>query len=311
MSTMKRAVAASVPLVLLLGALGAGADHVQQDAVAVSFDHRGGNEWWVEVAVGGPDASRVAQVRAMDTGGAWVQLEKRSWGVWAASFRIEPGHEVRFEAVAGDGSRAQSCWFSHPQGVERCGTAPAPAVTFDHKGGNEWWVQAQVSGSPVRVQAMDTGGAWVELQRKDWGDWAASFRIEPGHDVRFRALVDGAWAESCWFTHPGGRTPTGGETCGAGTAPPPADGFDARFSPRPGNAWWVEVFVEADRPLAGVDARANGGAWVALEKRSWGAWAKSFHVPDGSIVEFRARATDGATDMSGRRGKRGRRSAAP
>ncbi|HET6399571.1 MAG TPA: hypothetical protein VFH47_08475, partial [Candidatus Thermoplasmatota archaeon] len=153
--------------------------------------------------------------------------------------------------------------------------------------------------APARVQAMDTGGAWVELARKDWGDWAASFRIEPGHDVRFRALVDGDWVESCWFTHPGGRTPGGGETCGGGGSTP-AEGFDASFRPKAGNAWWVEVFVDADRPLAGVDARADGGAWVPLEKRSWGAWARSFHVPDGSIVEFRARAADGSTDVSER-----------
>ncbi len=177
------------------------------------------------------------------------------------------------------------------------GEAAPTAATFDSRNGNEWWVQVRVTDAdPTRVQAKDTGDPWKELELKDWGDWARSFHVEPGNDVRFRAMVDGEWLVSCWFTHPAGKAPDGGETCTAGT-PTPSD-FDASFDTPGGNEWWVEVYVDGNEPLAGVEARDDGGQWVALEKKDWGAWAKSFHVEDGSIVEFRATSTDGDRDIS-------------
>jgi hypothetical protein len=66
-----------------------------------------------------------------------------------------------------------------------------------------------------------------------------------------------------------------------------------------GNAWWVEAKVVSGKPLAGVDARADGGAWHPLSLRSWGAWAASFPIPDGGLVQLRARATDGGQTLSG------------
>lgn len=202
---MRGRLAAVLLLVLALLAPVALAFHPGTGTVSrsVTFDHRTGNEWWVELVVGGPAAGSVVAAEARDTGGAWVPLTKRSWGAWAASFHIEPGHEVQFAVRFSDGKIQESCWFTHPQGVEQCGASPEPAQ-----------------------------------------DWAA-------------------------------------------------------FRPKAGNEWWVETYVDSGKPLAGVDARANGGAWISLAKRSWGAWAASFRVPDGSLVEFRARATDGATDLSG------------
>ena len=278
----------------------ASGNHVQQESGrSLSFDHKTGNEWWVEVVLGGSSASQVTRVEARDDGGAWTALTYRDWGAWAASFHVEPGHRVEFRAFFPDGASMQSCPFTHPQGAEQCGSSGGGgggAFAFDHKTGNEWWVEVLVSPRPVAVQAMDTGGAWVSLTFRDWGAWAASFRIEPGHDVRFRAQdAAGAWHESCWFTHPGGT-----EKCDGGTTPPPPEEFDATFRPKAGNQWWVETYVDANEPLAGVDARVVGGPWHALAKRSWGAWAASFHVPDGSHVEFRARSADGDSDLSGR-----------
>ena len=180
--------------------------------------------------------------------------------------------------------------------------SPAPstgAATFSGSTGNEWWVQVKVSasGATVRsVDARDTGGAWTPLTWRSWGSWATSFRVEPGHTVEYRAtLSDGRVAQSCAFTHPAGV-----QTCGASTAPAPApapapSGFGATFSNVRGNAWWVESDVTAaSGTLAGVDARVNGGSWVALGKTSWGSWAKSIHAPSGSTVEFRARSAEGA-----------------
>ena len=259
-------------------------------APAVSFTGSTGNEWWAQVKVGGADAGKVARVEAMDTGGAWVPLKDHGWG-WAASFRIEPGHLVTYRATLSDGRAATSCAFTHPGG--QCASAPAPSdggapdVAFTGSTGNEWWVQVKVGGADAgrvaRVEARDTGGAWVPLQDRGWA-WAASFRIEPGHTVEYRAtLSDGRVAQSCAFTHPQGA-------CAGSSPAGPA--FSATFRNARGNAWWVEVDVDASGgTLARVEARADGGAWVALEKRSWGSWAKSVHAT--SSVVFRAVASDG------------------
>lgn len=171
-------------------------------------------------------------------------------------------------------------------------TEPTGDVTFTHGGGNEWWVEVKVSPKPEAVQAMDTNGAWVSLAFKDWGEWAGSFRIEPGNPVKFRASHGGAWSESCWFTHPGGVS-----QCGTTTPPPTSGTFTATFKNVRGNEWWVETDVTTSGgTLAGVDARVNGGSWIALDHKSYGSWAKSFHAV--GTVEFRARATDGQQVVS-------------
>ncbi len=102
------------------------ADHSQTSAgKTVTFDHKTGNEWWVEVILRGPSAASVTRVEAQDDGGPWVALTLRSWGAWANSFHIEPGHKVTFRAIWSDAT-VTSCRFSHPAGVEDCGTAPPP-----------------------------------------------------------------------------------------------------------------------------------------------------------------------------------------
>ena len=390
-------------LILGIGALPVAAgDHRQ---TFVTFDHKGGNEWWVEVKVTPGPEEMISGVYARDDGGEWKELTLRSWGNYAGSFHIEPGHRVEFQAYRAGGMsdawRETSCKFTHPAGVEQCEPAPTftahfnPAfengfvrlgveasqpvakveytldggprtamahesngpqgpeyeswwtastnaregavfrffatsttgaevastscyrtdagavpcddpfvgpVFFDHKGGNEWWVEAYVTGGVASVEARDTDGQWTPLAKKSWGNWAASFRIEPGHQVMFRAdKGNGQWLESCWFTHPQGVTPTGGSTCEGrlGTEPDPDPStFDATFSNARGNEWWVEVDVAANEPLAKVEAKVNDGAYVMLEKKSWGSWAKSVHAPAGSMVTFRATSADGDTDTA-------------
>jgi hypothetical protein len=79
-------------------------------------------------------------------------------------------------------------------------------------------------------------------------------------------------------------------------APPP---FTATFAPTGGiNEWWVEVKVTASSPPTKVQAQANGGAWQTLAKTSYGTWAKSFNVPKGSSVVFKATSATGATVTS-------------
>lgn len=175
-------------------------------------------------------------------------------------------------------------------------SAPAPSappsgdVTFAPGGGNDWWVEVDVQGSGISgVDARDTDGAWVALAKKSWGDWAASFHIEPGHDVQYRATFsDGRVAESCWVDHP--------RVACASTASAPGDpgSWSASFSNVRGNAWWVEADVDvAGGTLARVEARVDEAPWTALESKSWGSWAKSMRAPDGSTVQLRAVSTTG------------------
>ena len=236
------------------------ADHPQagDSGETITFDHRTGNEWWVEVNVrlvtNEPESIHVDRVEARDDGGPWVQLSLKSWGAYAASFHIEPGHRVQFRAAQHGGmSDARvwtSCWFTHPAGVEQCETGtspPPPAFTFAHGGGNEWWVEAKVSPMPGKVEAMDTGGAWTPLSFRSWGEWANSFHIEPGNQVKFRALApDGVWHESCWFTHPAGvMTP-----CGGNPLPPawPVEGSFVTYYAYDGESfpnYWMETEINA------------------------------------------------------------------
>lgn len=73
----------------------------------------------------------------------------------------------------------------------------------------------------------------------------------------------------------------------------------ASFSPKAGNDWWVETRVSAPVAISAVSASVDGGLPVALAKTSWGSWAKSFHVPPGSLVTFTAKTATGETSRSG------------
>ncbi|HUR68250.1 MAG TPA: hypothetical protein VM370_03320 [Candidatus Thermoplasmatota archaeon] len=85
----------------------------------------------------------------------------------------------------------------------------------------------------------------------------------------------------------------------AAVAPLAAAGtFTASFSPSAGSEWWVQVKVSASSAPASVHARVDGGPWQALAHRSYG-WAASIHAPAGSIVQFRAKASDGSAAYSG------------
>ena len=291
---------------------GGGCAEGGDSAFDATFSGVKGNEWWVEARVSANEP--LAKVEARVDGGEWKALTLRSWGAWAASFHMPQGSLVQLRATGASGATELSgCYRWTDATPADCSSEPEPApglhATFDHKGGNEWWVELKLDANfqPDDVLARDDGGPWVHLDLRSWGHHAASFRIEPGHKVQFMAEVwqDGTLHQlvSCWFTHPEGVTPTGGATCedtaDGSQPPPPPSGFDATFSNVRGNEWWVETNVATTGgTLAGVDARVNGGAWTALAPTSWGSWAKSLHAPSGSTVEFRARATDGATDTS-------------
>jgi hypothetical protein len=173
-------------------------------------------------------------------------------------------------------------------------------ATFTGVRGNEWWQQVAVSAGGSAVANVDVrlnGGDWKPLARQSWGGWAASYRAVQGTVVQFRATSSTGQTDlsDCyqWIPPPG--TDATQVPCGS---PPPA--FDASFSNVKGNNWWVEARVTANQPIAKVEARVDCGAtWQALALQSWGSYAKSFHVPSGSKVDFRATSASGATDLSG------------
>lgn len=277
----------------------------------LTIGYNGGSDgmWYLDLATGAKEAH-------VPAGGSWQVLRgpiagdldgsgKTGWaasystngngGAWRV-YRTDAPCKVEY----GGFQYADPCRKGTGGGGGGGGGSPPPSsgFTFEHGGGNEWWIEGKVSPKPESVQAMDTNGGWVTLDFKSWGEWAASFRIEPGHQVRFRALSSGTWFESCWFSHPGGTADCSGGGSGGGGGGG-GSGFAATFTNARGNNWWVESDVSVTGgTLAGVDARVNGGNWIPLDKKSWGSWAKSFQVLSGSTVEFRARASDGQTATS-------------
>ncbi len=84
-----------------------------------------------------------------------------------------------------------------------------------------------------------------------------------------------------------------------GTSPPPPSSFNPTFTvPSSVNNWWVEVAVGSPSVINSVTATVNGGTPVALNKQSWGNWAKSFHVATGAQVVFTASNVQGQVAQS-------------
>lgn len=125
--------------------------------------------------------------------------------------------------------------------------------------------------------------------------------LSPGGKVSQLATATAVWKRWTGTGEPRGSDHAAVKTtvrvAGSSTPPPPASTFSPTFSGVGGNEWWVQTSVGSDRALSGVDARVNGGGWVALTNEGWG-WAKSIYAPGGSSVQFRARAQDGSVGYS-------------
>lgn len=203
---------------------------------------------------------------------------------------------------------------------------------FAHGGDNPWWVEGEVRGldgdSAFIVFAQVEGSStWhymqfaantYERQQQGWSKFQPdqAFQVPTGKRVMFRAdMTDGATGDtgsvfSCWFTHPAGAeqcgstsspTTTTTATTTSSTTTTSGTGFAPQFTGFRGNEWWVQANVGTTAHcVAKVDVRSNGGAWMPLKKQSWGptAWAGSYHFPQGSILQMRATACDGQTDLS-------------
>lgn len=219
----------------------------------------------------------------------------------------------------GDGKDGMYAWGTQSTGfccapievwnVAFAGSNPPPPTgvfdaTFTGVRGNEWWVQTNVattSGTLARVDVHINSGVWQPLTKQSWGGWAASYHIGESNFVQFRATsTTGAIDLSeCYQWIPAPNTDA--QRCGQDPPPPPPPppAFDATFSNVKGNNWWVEAKVTGNQAIAKVEARVNCGAtWQVLPLQDWGSYAKSFNVPSGAKVDFRATSSTGATDRS-------------
>jgi hypothetical protein len=282
-------------------------------AVALPFDadfrSPAGDLNQLSITIGATQHMQGADARI--NGGVWIPLSGGSGGTWSTTTSVPQDAFVQFRARGTFGSETSGCYRWPAATPTECAPAttatpapapapaPAPSATFTPKGGNAWWaevvVKAEGGKAVTQVQARDVNTPWTGLKLQSWGVWTGSLHVEKGNTIQYRAMVGGAWVESCAYTHPGGVA----QCSTSAPAPAPAPTFQATWKNMRGNAWWVETDVATSGgTLAGVDARVDGGGWTALSKQSYGSWAKSIHAPAGSMVEFRARATDGQAAVS-------------
>lgn len=167
-------------------------------------------------------------------------------------------------------------------------------------GAKETWIDLypyKLNRAPIVADLYGNG-------RMQWVAQVSAFAAGGAHGL---LIYDtGSPYNSAWphLPYPPKGTGTGGttttSTTGSSTTTTTGGGpFTASFTvPSSVNEWWVEVGVSANQPLSKVEAQVNGGAWTLLAKQSWGSWAKSFHVPAGSMVVFKATSTTGAIAVS-------------
>lgn len=161
-------------------------------------------------------------------------------------------------------------------------------VTFDSRGGNEWWVDLQLGGSyqfwgPPEVR--DTNGEWDYMEQPGWakpGQYVKSYHVEPGHMVKFRLTYKSSVVLSCWFTHPAGI-----ENCDGSEA------FSAQITPSSFGDNHVRVKIDSSQPLSSayVNAQVRSGWSTDLTKVSStsetsGTWELARHVPSGTLLHF-------------------------
>jgi hypothetical protein len=260
----------------------------------IIFTNVQGTTSWVQTNL--YSSKPVVAVEVSVNGGPFKAMQQQPWCDWGLAMSSTSGSVV-FRGFFPDLASFTSEAFSwNPSGGTTFG------AQFFEVGGNEWWEQVSVNafgGTLSRVDVRVNGGAWNPLAKQSWGNnmWAGSYRAPPGSAVQFQVTSTGGdkAVSPCYQWLP--SKPAQTTTCptgGGGTT------FDATYSGVKGNDWWVQTSVAVTGgTLAGVDARVNcAGTWHPLAKQSYG-WSASFNVPAGSKVDFRARSTTGATDLSG------------
>jgi hypothetical protein len=314
---------------LVLVALPTSADHAQTASsngatYSIQFEHDGDNAWWVEAQARTFDGDSIfimfAEVEGVSSGHYMkfaandYERQQQGWSKFAPdqAFQVPAGKRVRFEAHLTDGATGQtgvvqSCWFTHPDGVEQCGSTTTFSAPFTGFRGNEWWVQAQVGTNGPAIAKVDVriapDGAWRPLAKQSWGtsppSWAGSYHFPQGSILQMRATaVDGRTdLSSCRQWIPPAGTDATIVACPA--SQPPA--FDATFSNVKGNEYWAEAVIKANGPIFAVlmkNCTTGEEEYDMVYRADWGKWTLGRHIPSGSKVYMTA-IGEGGSDSSG------------
>lgn len=291
--TVAAVIIASAFLVSMLASTSANHNQsatVGATTVNMTFDHDGDNEWWVEVLVKDAGGDSAVTVEARAEKSTYHHLQQKSisngWNKWGTNsqdqVRVPPGERVQFralviDAATGNGAYIESCFFTHPAGVEQCGANPLPGTfdaTFTGVRGNEWWVQAKVATNGPSIGkvdgSLDQGATWKPMEKKSWG-WAMSTRIVDGTIVRLRATATDGQTDlsSCRRWIPPTNQDAQIVDCQS------TQGFDATFSNVKGNQWWVEAKITANRPIHGVFVYWNDCSQEPADmtyRSDWNKW---------------------------------------
>jgi PKD repeat protein len=204
----------------------------------------------------------------MDTANYYGMAE-RYWGL-ANTQTLKPSAQVWIDGVKAE--RAATTVVNH---------APTAAFTAT---GNALSMTADASASSD-VDGDALSYAW------SFGDGATAAGRTTSHSYAT------AGTYTVTLTVGDGTLSSSASKAVTATTPPPPPSFAATFAPK-GNEWWVESAVSANQPIAKVEAKAGSGSWILLAKQDWGTYAKSFNVPKGTPVTFRATAADGSTATS-------------
>lgn len=139
-------------------------------------------------------------------------------------------------------------------------------------------LQSIVYRSWTDSPSMDTANYYGQAERH-WG----LVKADGTQKAAAKTWIAGVKAERAGSTT-SAPTPTGTTT---------TTGLTATVTPS-GNEWWVQAKVSSTKAITKVEAKVNGGAYVALAKQDYG-WAKSLNAPKGSTVTFKVTASDGST----------------
>jgi heme/copper-type cytochrome/quinol oxidase subunit 2 len=228
---------------------------------AATFTVKSPNAWWQEVSVANPAGKTVTKVEVRWPGNEWQPMAKASWGAWTSSHSTPAGTPVEFLATASDSFASQSLPFTWMDGTLSKGSVPCGTTT----------TSTTTSGTGTTTTTSS----------------ATSTTSLSTSTTSTSTTPTGTTTSATATTSSSSSTSTTGAA------------FTATFSvPSNVNEWWVEAAVQANQPLATVEAKAGSGAWTALARTDWGTWAKSFNVPAGTPVQFRATSTGNSLAVS-------------
>ena len=237
---------------------------------AATFTIKSPNRYWQEVYVAPDTARTIVAVQMRYNGGPWMDLTKASWGAWTASQSAAAGTKVEFLAKDLNNFQSQSAPFTWLDGTLSQRSVPSGSTG---------------TGTSTSTSTTSTGSTPTSTSTTSTSSTSATSTS---------STPTSTTSTSSTGTSSTSTSTTATSTSSTSTSTP--SGFTATFTVASAvNEWWVEVAVSGNRAIAGVEAQSNGGPWQVLTKQSWGNWAKSFHVPAGSTVVFRATSTDGAT----------------